>query len=376
MGSTFFSDAIVIGAGPAGLGTALGLAREGVDVIVLDKQDRIGSVRRGETVRFDKEMDDILGGGFFEKQSIRKICKRTYFSHTGTSHVDRVIRNPNNIISWPDFIQGLADVVSASGARIWPASNVVDLIERDGGIRGVRATVSGHMEEELTCRAVFSCGGFDDPASRMLGIDRSKIDLPVTKQLVKGYKALDDRLEYHFHVGEGVLAVCAVFPRGNEEAEIILMSLPKDGKPARLSFERFSEEHPLFRKRIRGSESVYTLNTMIPMGGMIFPVCRKPGLVMAGDALGHVQARGGSGIRTSFLIGYAAGRLGAQAIRAGEWTGETVSIYERHIRKSPHVRSLRLHNFVYSTLRSKIFGRIGSPEEMDGHWHILQHALR
>lgn len=376
MGSTFFSDAIVIGAGPAGLGTALGLAREGADVVVLEKQDRIGSVRKGETIRFDREMDDILGGGFIERQSMRKICKRTYFSHTGANHADRTIKNPNNIISWPDFIQGMADVDSASGVRIWPATSVVDFIEKDGCVRGVRATVSGHMEEELTCKAVFSCGGFEDPASRQLGIDRTKTDLPVSKRLVRGYKGSDDRLEYHFHVSGDSLAVCAVFPRGNSEAEIILMGLPKNGKAVRLPLETFTEEHPLFRKRVRGAETFYTLNTVVPMGGMIFPICRKPGLVMAGDALGHVQARGGSGIRTSFLIGYAAGRLGAKAIRAGEWTRETSGIYERHIVKSPHVRSLRLHNLVYSTLRSKIFGRIGSPAEMDHAWRFLQLALR
>lgn len=68
MGGKFFADALVIGAGPAGLGTALALARHGVDVAVLEMQDRIGAKRRGETIRFDREMDALLGGGFFENR--------------------------------------------------------------------------------------------------------------------------------------------------------------------------------------------------------------------------------------------------------------------------------------------------------------------
>ena len=118
MRGRFSADALVIGAGPAGLGTALGLARRGIDVAVLEMQDRIGSRRRGETIRFDEEMDALLGAGFFEKQTIRKIQKRSYFSHSGSRQVDRTIKNPNHIISWPDFIRAMADVVGASETEL------------------------------------------------------------------------------------------------------------------------------------------------------------------------------------------------------------------------------------------------------------------
>ncbi len=376
MGEKFVSEAIVIGAGPAGLGTALGLAREGIDVVVLEKQSRLGSERRGETIRFHAEMDDLLGHGFLEKQAIRKISRRTYFSHTGKQSVDRTISNPNLIISWPDFIQAMAGVVTASGARIWPSSCVLDFIKEDGRVQGVRAMVNGFVEEDLKAHAVFSCGGWDDPASRQLLHDRSKIDLPVSKKLVRGYTGPRDRLEYHFHISEDSLAVGTIFPRGGTEAEIILMSLPKGGKTVRLSFDEFCGNHPLFKERLEGTGSFYTLNSMVPMGGMIFPFCQRPGLVMAGDALGHVQARGGSGIRSSFLIGYTAGRLGAQAIRSGLWSRETSELFEKNMAKSHHVRSLKLHNLVFSELRSMIFSRLQGPEDMDRQWRFLKHALR
>lgn len=376
MGDKIVAEAIVIGAGPAGLGTALGLAREGIDVVVLDKQSRLGSERRGETIRFNAEMDDILGRGFLAKQALHKISKRTYFSHTGAQSVDRTISNPNLIIRWPDFIQAMAGVVSASGARIWPSTSVLGFIKEDGRVQGVKAMVNGFVEEDLRAKAIFSCGGWDDPASRELLHDRSKIDLPVAKRLVSGYEGPQDRLEYHFHISDNSLAVGAIFPRGGTEAEILLMSLPRGGRTGRISFDEFCAGHPFFKERIESATSFYTLNSVVPMGGMIFPFCQRPGLVMAGDALGQVQARGGSGIRTSFLIGYTAGRLGAQAIRSGVWSRETSELFEKNMVKSHHVRSLKLHNLVFSELRSKIFNRLKSPEDMDRQWRFLKHALR
>jgi flavin-dependent dehydrogenase len=369
-------SALVIGAGPAGLGTALGLAREGIPVVVLEKQDRVGLARRGETIRFNNDMEHILGAGFFRKHTIRKISKRTYFSHSGSRSVDRTISNPNLIISWPDFMQDMSEVARAAGVKIWTSASVLDFIREDLQVKGVRAMVSGFGSEDIPARAVFSCGGHEDPASRLLCLDRTGIDLPIYKKIVRDYAGPDDRLQYHFHTDPDSMAVGALFPRGGGETEAMVMSLPRDGKVARIDFDRFCGDHPLFAKPLENTTTVYSQSTLIPMGGMITPFSPRPGLVMAGDALGHVQARGGSGIRTSFLIGHAVGRIGAVAIKSGEWTQETSDLFEKAITKSPEVRALKVHNFIYSRLRAKIFEKIRTPEDMDEKWSLLKLALR
>jgi flavin-dependent dehydrogenase len=375
MASSYCAEAIVIGAGPAGLGVALGLARCGIEVVVLEQQSHIGSVRRGETIRYDKDMESLLGQGFFDRQVIKKIRKRTYYSHSGNRHVNRTILNPNNIINWQDFVRAMADVAESAGARIWTGSTVVNLMKENGNICGVRAMVQGLVEEDLRARVVFSCGGCDDPASRYLGIDRSQVDMPVFKQLAKDYTGPSDRLEYYFHMAEDGLTIGTIFPRGEKEAEIIILNT-NNASDSLLSIGEFSEMHPLFKERLEGSNPFYTLKTKIPMGGMLSPSSQIPGLVMSGDALGHVQARGGSGIKTSFLIGYTAGVLGAEAIRSGEWSKEVCERFETELMKSPHMRSLKKHNYVYSKLRPMIFGRIKTPENMDRYWPLLKIALR
>ncbi len=157
MHSASYSQAIVIGAGPAGLGVSLGLARKGISVIIIELQKKLGSVRRGETIRADKHMEEILGQGFFERITIKEVNKRRYFSHTGKCHVDRTIKNPNIIFAWPDLIQEIAAQAELSGVRFLAGLGVKTLLGGSGRAQGVIAEMNGG-EKEYLAHTVFPAG--------------------------------------------------------------------------------------------------------------------------------------------------------------------------------------------------------------------------
>lgn len=374
MNATSNLNTVIIGAGPAGLGASIGLARKGIAVTVIEQQEKLGSVRRGETIRADMHMEEILGHGFFEHIAIRKVHQRRYFSHTGKCQKERVIKNPNIIFSWPDLINEMVSQAGNSGVRFLTGLHVTELIEQSGRVSGVMASKNG-VAEELLADTVISCGGCHDTASHHIRQDRSGIDMAVTKRLVRGYTGQERQLEYHFHIKPTGILVGTMFPRGGGEAEFILLDTSR-GNHVQPSFDEFSHFHPEFGKLLDKTQSFYELETCIPMGGMLFPFSPRQGLVMAGDALGHVQARGGSGIKTSFLIGYAEGSLAADVMHSGGWTEGNRKKFEKTIRHHLHVRSLRLHNLIFSNLRTRIFRCISSPEDMDKKWPILQIALR
>jgi flavin-dependent dehydrogenase len=319
-------------------------------------------------------MEEILGHGFFERIAIRKVYERRYFSHTGKRQIERVIKNPNIIFSWPDLIDKIAGLAGNSGVRFLTGLHVTRLIEHSGTVSGVMVSKNG-VAQEFPADTVISCGGCYDPASHHIKQDRSGIDMAVTKRLVKGYTGQDRQLEYHFHIKPTGIIVGTMFPRGEGEAEFILLDT-STGNNVQPTFHEFSHFHPEFGKLLDGTQTFYELETCIPMGGMLYPFSPRQGLVMAGDALGHVQARGGSGIKTSFLIGYAAGSLTADVMLSGGWTQGNRTKFEKTIKDHSYVRSLRLHNFIYSNLRTRIFQCISSPEDMDKKWPILQIALR
>ncbi|HPI94251.1 MAG TPA: FAD-dependent oxidoreductase [Deltaproteobacteria bacterium] len=366
---------IVIGAGPAGFGAALGLTRKGMHVDMLEQDEVPGAVRRGETIRFDEHMERLLGGGFFDRIALRMVNRRRYYSHSGKKHVDRQIRNPNIIISWPDLIGLLTETVCREGVTLHAGTRALDLIAGENGqVKGVEAR-RGSEDVTFPGSTVLLCGGCGGSASMGITQDRSGMDMKVHKRLVTGFSGPEDRLEYHFHLAPSGLVVGTMFPRGGGEAEFILMDT-SPGNTEALSFDGFRACHPLFDRLLKDTSTTYELQTFVPMGGMRYPFSPMTGLILAGDALGHVQARGGSGIRTSFLIGYAAGSLAADTLNAGGWTDTNLSAFEKAMRMNPHVRSLMMHNAFFGTLRKGIFGRIRSPENMDRLWPLLSLVLR
>jgi flavin-dependent dehydrogenase len=372
---------IVIGAGPAGLGAALSLRREGIDVTVLEALDEIGLHARGETIRFSPEMEALIYPGFFNKQARHRVNKRRYYSHTEKKHIDRTISTENLIIHWASFMNDIADIVRKAGAEIRTGVKVTALIEEHSVIKGVKIK-KADAEEALYADTVFSCGGINDPGSLHIGLDRTKIDLPIHKRLVRNFEGHQDRLEYYFDVEPGgVPGVGCIFPRGNKEAEILLTpftSLAKNDNPAsqvKNFVDGFAERHQVFKKCIEGSETYYSLNTLVPMGGVLTSFAPRPGLVMAGDALGHVEARGGSGIRASFLLGYSSGKYSAPVIRSGEWTPEKMHSFEEQMKNDPQMKLLKKHALVYGTARRMIFKRLNTPEKMDSWWFVLKVLL-
>jgi flavin-dependent dehydrogenase len=356
------------------MGVAIGLARKGVRTIILEQHEHAGDVRRGETIRYDDQMEQILGRGFFDRMTMRKVCRRRYYSHTGHRHVDRTISNPNIIFSWPNMIADMEKVARSEGVVIHYGMRASRILSRDGRIEGIEA---GNSESEQMFHedTVFLCGGSSGPSSLGVPQDRTGIDMSVNKRLVTGYSGPDDRLEYHFHLAPKGLVVGTMFPRGNGEAEFIIMDTTGSGEQAP-SFDEFCSEHPLFAALVGGTQAFYELATSIPMGGMLYPFSPMPGLILAGDAIGHVQARGGSGIKTSFLIGHAAGSLAADAMHSGGWTEMKRAAFERAICGHRLVRSLRLHNFFYAGIRLRMFKHFRTPGDMDHAWRFLSLALR
>jgi hypothetical protein len=63
-------------------------------------------------------------------------------------------------------------------------------------------------------------------------------------------------------------------------------------------------------------------------------------------------------------------------MRAGGWSEENRIKFEKALVANPQVRSLRLHNLVYSRLRKLLFSNLRTPEDMDRRWPLLEVALR
>lgn len=376
--------AVVVGAGPAGLGAALTLARLGLQVTILEKENEVGINRRGETIRFHQGMEDLLHKGFFEEQTIHRINRRTYYSHTGNKKADRQISTWNLIIEYPRFVQALAKAAREAGAEMITSARVESYNKTSGRVASVTATVEG-KSKDFSADVFFSAAGHNDPSADRSKRVHSRLDIPIRKYLVRNYAARDTHLEYFFHVDETYPAIAAIFPRGNREAEVLYMFLtdaarkpeiPTDFKKVAGIIDNFENTHPVFGNMLKGSERYYETNTLIPMGDIGQDILPYENLVVVGDSAGHVEGRGGSGIRSSFMMGHLAASAAANTLLAQGFSEAARKEFKKLVLESEQMRELKELNLKFGLPRRAFFGTVTNPGAMDLFWFALEFFMR
>ncbi len=378
-------EILVIGAGPAGLGAGLGALERGARVLVVEKQKSVCDTIKGETIHFNPEMESILGKGFFDRNTIAVTHRRRYYSPTDTRWIDRVIEDPNLIFEWGDFMGDMTDIALNKGLDIMFSTEVVDFIVEKGRIVGARIR-QGNNEREIAARAVVGADGTQGITTKTLKIKRDKIDCPVLKLRVENMDYPDIRLEYFTHIHEGdPPSVGYIFPSGEGRADIGLMIF-KPNTPRNIPvpdaaaignyLDSFIEKHPVFRKRMTGAKETYRLFTIIPMGGFIDRFVAAPGVVMVGDSAGQVEAKGGSGIASSFLIGRRVGNILAATVQTDTpWTGRNMNRMEAEIKTHPNYAKVASYYRYIRPMRSLLF-MIHSAETADRRFGLISKMLR
>jgi len=359
------ADVAIIGAGPGGIGAGLGALSEGARVVVIEAQDDVGKTKKGETIHFNRDMENILGGGFFSRHEINRVERRRYYSSTDRYFFDKSASDPNLIFEWSDFMADMTAIAQKKGLSITTETRAIDLIRKDGAVRGMIAQ-NGGAPERIEAPVVIGADGTSGITGEVSGFDRTSINLPSIKYLMSGVSMPDNRLEFFFHVyRDEPICMGFLFPRTTDIAEAGLLVFTNymkdvgdtyDHRRMDELFHSFASYHPVFSERIRDARSVYSLSTAIPMGGFVPRFVPFPGLMLTGDAAGQVEQKGGSGIASSFLIGFHTGRLAARFARENaEWTDHTTRAMESSIRSHPSVRAIASYHRAAGRVRSILF---------------------
>lgn len=371
-------DLIVIGAGPAGLGAAINAVRHNQKVLVIEAADQIAPARRGETIRYSKNMEALLYPGFFDGQTLHSLYHRRYYSHSCSNYADKEIENPNRIIHFTHFVQAIADYARERGVIIRTAEKAEEVIIENSAVGGLKTD-----KNEYQTRLLFNCSGHRSDIKNIERTEKAAVNIPIYKEIVSGFNGPDDRLQYFLHVAgeESLPAVGCIFPRGSSEAEVIItiwsdvfpdraQGMTLDSDAVLLFAEKFRSEHPLFGEQLQNTETEYALNSFIPMGKRRKQIMSLPGLVNAGDSAGHVEARGGSGIRSSFLI---AADLTELALKTEQnWQQGNINSFNRQVNSLPEIERLSEFELKYRLPRRTLFKTVTSSWAMDLIWPGLR----
>lgn len=288
-------DVAVVGAGPAGSAAALGAARAGARVILIERRSRVGlPVRCAEYIPGPLLGELGMGRDFV----VQPVTGMKTFLH---GHELQHTRAPGWMICRDRFDQCLSDRAQAAGA-------VLRLGTRALGLEGSHLILRSGASEILSLKAEMIIGA-DGPHSRV-----GRWIGAINTHLIPGIQArvplVEERSFTEVHFLENIRGGYGwVFPKG-AEANVGLGMIPGPGRPSlRTTLEGFLSW-------LGGRGTVVPQPKAWSAGwipaGPLGPMTRHS-VILAGDAAGQTHPITGAGVAQAVMGGRMAGRWAAEA---------------------------------------------------------------
>lgn len=318
-------DVIVVGVGPAGSSVARYCAEKGLSVLAAEKRQEIGSPKR---------CGEGLSKSALERMELR----------LDNSWVSRVIKgasvyapNGNKIVADFDGPEGwvierklfdkhLAKIAAKAGARILTKTEVVSVCRKGKGM-GVTLWSGGEMFE-AECSVLVACDGVESRIARIMGIDTT-LPLPDVASCAQfemtGASIDPNRIELYFGNEIAPGGYVWIFPKGKDTANVgIGVRKPYSKKSAIKYLKEFINSRESLR---RGS--IIEMNAGgVPVGGFLKSMV-DDNFMIVGDAAHQVNPIHGGGIAESYVAGRIASEVITKAAKAGDFSKESLSEYER-----------------------------------------------
>jgi menaquinone-9 beta-reductase len=325
------AEVIVVGGGPSGASTACALARDGVDVLVLDRakfpRDKVcAEFLSPEASRVLANMgvlEKIEASGPAHLRGMRvsapngEVADGEYTSNHGFSGFrDKGLAIRRTILD--EIVLGGA---RAAGARVQESTRVTDLARDPGGrVSGVSVLDSDGRKRTLRARYVVGADGLRSVVGRRLGLVRTSRIWPRRIAFVAHYRniaGVSDIGEMHVDydgyfglvdVGGGKINVAVVIPQSRAQ---------ELGDDKSEFFERWITSRPHLAERFAAAERI----TPVRATGPFATISRRawaPGAALVGDAADFFDPFTGEGIYSALRGGELLAPYLIEALGRGE----------------------------------------------------------
>jgi geranylgeranyl reductase family protein len=335
------SDVAIVGAGPAGSAAAYFLARDGVDVLLLDQSsfprdkvcgDGVGS--RALAVMERMGLGPwVRSNDFLEPETMLLAAPN---GQIVTRSPDRREFSYGHVIPRVQLDRALLDRAMTAGARVVEGVKVVSLERLRAG--GVRLLCQGKNKNtvRVEARLVVAADGAHASFTRNLGLIRRPPDLLAMRAYFDGVRGDPTLLEVNYE--RAILPGYGwIFPIGDGRANVGVGVYASQVRSRALNlkgaFRSFVSESPRARARLSQARLIspargYPLRTGV--GGTI-PYADN--VLIAGEAASLVSPLTGEGIATALESGELAAQHVRGALESGDFSAPALAAYGRELHR-------------------------------------------
>ncbi|TFF89457.1 MAG: NAD(P)/FAD-dependent oxidoreductase [Promethearchaeota archaeon] len=377
--STDDLDVVVVGGGVAGLSSAIAFARNGLKVVLLEKNNEFGLRIKGEIINKESDIfreifrsirfSDIINISFkhakYHTPSLKKFALRTF---------------PDDIkvgIEYRKLINTLVKISINEGVKIKINSKVIAPIKEDNKIVGVVFEQNG-IVKRMNSKIIIYAIGLNSSLKLPNDIKYPDNVFKALKMNMENLNLLDPtQLEFFLLDIPGVIYV---FPKSETKAEIGFMiwnNLFKERSKINLSdiFRLKITSHPTLSKILKNATVVYQSMEKLPMGGPVNKIY-EPNVFIVGDIAGTVGAVGGSGIVSSMTIAYKIGNLASKIIKQhNKLEREDFEEISNKIKKIEKWKWLKKERSNAKAMRKFLYGGSEGSDHIDEIWDRFKYLI-
>lgn len=283
-------EVVVVGAGVAGPVAARNLAREGYNVLLIDKKAEIGAPKRcaeGLDLEALKRNGIPLDKRFINRE-IKGIC---IHSPSGYRFEVKFNETKGLILERKVFDKFLAYHAAKAGADVMPKTEATGLIRRSGKIVGVRAEREGNLIE-IEADVIVAADGIESRVARWAGINSfispHEVDPVYEYEMIINGFYFDPDL-FHLYFGNKVAprGYAWIFPKDEDRANVGIGINGDNPKTAKYYLDKWLEKNGI------KTDKILEINAGgVPVGKPLKELV-KENVVVIGDAARQLFMGGG-----------------------------------------------------------------------------------
>lgn len=366
-------DAIVVGAGPAGSACAYNLAKEGLEVLLVERGKFAGAKNMWGGAFYGPGLSELLPDFYEEAPYERYVSSQriSVLSENSSLSVEfkteKFSQRPYNgiILLRSKFDRWLAGRAERAGAILASGLQVDGLIWNGNCVAGIKAG-----GDEIRSHVVVACDGVNSSLAKEAGL-RAKLEPREVKQSVKEvFQFSPTEIEERFNLtgNEGLAwEFFGSFTRGmpggafiytNKDSlsigVVIQLSALVEKKQMISEVLDSFKKHKAVARLLEGGKPVEYSAHLIPVRPLGKTRLYSNGIIVTGDAASFILATGLllEGANFALASGVAAAKAVLRAKERNDFSAESLSFYEKFLTDGFVLKDLKTFQQVASILEN------------------------